>query len=85
MHLFLTRSQQASPVLLSTQEEVTSFLQEVPQPELTDHKPHRVLGLFQSQTQASKTLKYTLCTFTPVNSQLMLMCLKPNAVSLSTY
>lgn len=53
---FLSRSQQAAPVLLSTQEEVTSFLQEVAHPELAGYKPDRVLGLFKTQTHAGSKL-----------------------------
>ncbi|KAA8579536.1 hypothetical protein FQN60_006629 [Etheostoma spectabile] len=45
LHRFIMLSHPASPVLLSTQEEVTSFLQEVPHPELAGYTPDRVLGL----------------------------------------
>uniref|UniRef100_UPI0037E7B100 thioredoxin domain-containing protein 16 n=1 Tax=Semicossyphus pulcher TaxID=241346 RepID=UPI0037E7B100 len=56
LHRFIVLSHQASPVLLSTQKEVTSFLQEVPHPELAGYKPDRVLGLFQTQTDAGVSL-----------------------------
>jgi len=56
LHRFITLSLQASPVLLSTKEEVTSFLQEVPHPELAGYKPDRVLGLFKTQKQAGVSL-----------------------------
>ncbi|XP_074482871.1 thioredoxin domain-containing protein 16 [Sebastes fasciatus] len=49
LHRFIMMSQTASPALLSTREKVTSFLQEVPHPELAAHKPvDRVLGLFKT-------------------------------------
>ncbi|XP_070786853.1 thioredoxin domain-containing protein 16 [Enoplosus armatus] len=56
LHRFIMLSRSASPVLLSTQEEVTSFLQEVPQPEFEGYKPDRVLGLFKTQTHAGVPL-----------------------------
>ncbi|XP_035484357.2 thioredoxin domain-containing protein 16 isoform X1 [Scophthalmus maximus] len=52
LHRFIMLSFPASPALLSTQEEVTSFLQEVPHPELAGYMPSRVLGLFNTQTHA---------------------------------
>nr|XP_020447657.1 thioredoxin domain-containing protein 16 isoform X2 [Monopterus albus] len=52
LHRFIMLCCAASPVLLSTQEEVTSFLQEVPHPELAGYKLDRVLGLFKAQTHA---------------------------------
>ncbi|XP_072230097.1 thioredoxin domain-containing protein 16 [Leuresthes tenuis] len=51
LHRFILMSRTACPLLLSTQEEVTSFLQEVPHPELAGFRPDRVLGLFQTNTQ----------------------------------
>ncbi|XP_041834281.1 thioredoxin domain-containing protein 16 [Melanotaenia boesemani] len=51
LHRFIMMSRSASPVLLSTQEEVTSFLQEVPHPELAGYRPDRVLGLFKTPKQ----------------------------------
>ncbi|XP_035533559.1 thioredoxin domain-containing protein 16 [Morone saxatilis] len=56
LHRFIILSLPASPVLLSTEEEVTSFLQKVPQPELASYKPDRVLGLFKTQTHAGVSL-----------------------------
>lgn len=53
----LTRSRAASPALLSTQEEVMSFLQEVPHPELAGDKPDRVLGLFNTPSHAGRRLE----------------------------
>ncbi|KAM4602145.1 thioredoxin domain-containing protein 16 [Polymixia lowei] len=52
LHRFITLSRVASPVPLSTQEEVTSFLQTAPLPDLAGYRPDRVLGLFQSQSHA---------------------------------
>ncbi|KAF3857385.1 hypothetical protein F7725_009244 [Dissostichus mawsoni] len=49
LHRFILLSIQASPALLSTKEEVTSFLQEVPHPELAGYHPDRVMGLFKTQ------------------------------------
>lgn len=46
------RSSQASPTLLSTSKEVTSFLQEVLHPKLAGFKPNRALGLFRTQTDS---------------------------------
>lgn len=54
----LTRSLQASPVLLSTKEEVTSFLQEVPHPELAGYHPDRVMGLFKTQLHTGRKLSF---------------------------
>ncbi|XP_034533835.1 thioredoxin domain-containing protein 16 isoform X2 [Notolabrus celidotus] len=56
LHRFITMSSQASPTLLSTPQEVTSFLQEVPHPDLTGYKPNRVLGLFKTQTDSGVSL-----------------------------
>ncbi|KAM6957953.1 thioredoxin domain-containing protein 16 [Tautogolabrus adspersus] len=56
LHRFIMLSSQASSVLLSAQKEVTSFLQEGPHPELAGHKPDRVLGLFETQTDAGVSL-----------------------------
>ncbi|XP_075950732.1 thioredoxin domain-containing protein 16 isoform X1 [Anarhichas minor] len=53
LHRFIVLSQPASPVRLSTQEEVTSFLQEVPLPGLAGYKPDRALGLFKTQADAA--------------------------------
>ncbi|XP_062237025.1 thioredoxin domain-containing protein 16 [Platichthys flesus] len=52
LHRFILLSCSASPTLLTTEEEVASFLQRVPHPELAGYKPNRVLGLFQSPTHA---------------------------------
>ncbi|XP_041821938.1 thioredoxin domain-containing protein 16 [Chelmon rostratus] len=65
LHRFIMLSLQASPASLSTQEEVTSFLQEVPHPEIAGYKCDRVLGLFKTQahtgvsvfTEAAKSLR----------------------------
>lgn len=54
---FLTRSRPPAPMLLSTQKEVTSFIQEVAHPQLAGYKPDRVLGLFKTQTQAGRKLE----------------------------
>ncbi|XP_042261401.1 thioredoxin domain-containing protein 16 isoform X1 [Thunnus maccoyii] len=56
LHRFIMLSRSASPAPLSTLEEVTSFLQEVPCPELTGYKPDRVLGLFKTHTHADLPL-----------------------------
>ncbi|XP_026218596.1 thioredoxin domain-containing protein 16 isoform X2 [Anabas testudineus] len=53
---FIMLSRSASPVLLSSEEEVTSFLQEVPHPDLAGYKPHRVLGLFKTQTDTGVSM-----------------------------
>ncbi|XP_022602210.1 thioredoxin domain-containing protein 16 [Seriola dumerili] len=52
LHRFIMLSRPASPAPLSTQEDVMSFLQEVPHPELAGCKPDRVLGLFKTGTHA---------------------------------
>ena len=52
----LPRSRPASPALLSTKEEVMSFLQEVSHPDLAGYKPDRVLGLFKTQSHAGRGL-----------------------------
>ncbi|KAI4831341.1 hypothetical protein KUCAC02_000888 [Chaenocephalus aceratus] len=70
LHRFILLSLQASPVLLSTKEEVTSFLQEVPHPELAGYHPDRVMGLFKTQlhtgvslfTEAAKSLRGEMLT-----------------------
>uniref|UniRef100_A0A4W6DZL2 Thioredoxin domain containing 16 n=1 Tax=Lates calcarifer TaxID=8187 RepID=A0A4W6DZL2_LATCA len=70
LHRFIMLSHPTSPALLSTQEEVTSFLQEVPHPELAAYKPDRVLGLFKTQThtgvpvftEAAKSLRGEVLT-----------------------
>ncbi|KAM3584849.1 uncharacterized protein V6R79_000981 [Siganus canaliculatus] len=51
LHRFIVLSRQTSPVLLSSQEEVTLFLQ-LSHPEFPDLNPDRVLGLFQTQSHA---------------------------------
>ncbi|XP_068612412.1 thioredoxin domain-containing protein 16 [Brachionichthys hirsutus] len=56
LHRFILLNLQPSPVLLSTQEELTSFLQEVPSPELARHKPERVVGLFETQSHTGVSL-----------------------------
>ncbi|XP_041637424.1 thioredoxin domain-containing protein 16 isoform X2 [Cheilinus undulatus] len=56
LHRFIMLSLQASPVRLSTPKEVTSFLQEVPHPELVGYQPERVLGLFETQTDTGVSL-----------------------------
>ncbi|XP_059904976.1 thioredoxin domain-containing protein 16 [Gadus macrocephalus] len=48
LHRFILVSLVPSPLLLSTQEEVRSFLQEVPGSDLSACKPDRVLGLFKT-------------------------------------
>ncbi|KAL6115481.1 txndc16 [Pungitius sinensis] len=52
LHRFITLSQPPSPVLLSTQEEVTSFLLEGPPPGLAGYRPDRALGLFETLSDA---------------------------------
>lgn len=57
---------------MSTEEEISSFLQEVP-PQVAKYNPERVLGLFK--THAGRKLKSTLATFskflqTATNSRL---------------
>lgn len=47
---------------MSTQEEISSFLQEVP-PQLPEYNPERVLGLFKTQTHAGRMSKPSLVTF----------------------
>ncbi|XP_054915546.1 thioredoxin domain-containing protein 16 isoform X2 [Poeciliopsis prolifica] len=49
LHRFIMMSRMPSPLLLSTNEEVTSFLQEVP--DLASFRPHKVLGLFRTESQ----------------------------------
>ncbi|XP_013865102.1 thioredoxin domain-containing protein 16 [Austrofundulus limnaeus] len=51
LHRFIMMSLTASPMLLSTQEEVTSFLQEAPHPELAGYRLDRILGLFRTSTE----------------------------------
>ncbi|XP_047432417.1 thioredoxin domain-containing protein 16 [Mugil cephalus] len=51
LHRFIMMSRLASPVLLSTNEEATSFLQEAPHAELAGYRPDRVLGLFRTHVQ----------------------------------
>lgn len=51
LYRFVMMSRLASPVLLSTKEEVTSFLHEAPHPYLIGYTPDRVLGLFRTQSQ----------------------------------
>ncbi|KAF1371668.1 hypothetical protein PFLUV_G00270840 [Perca fluviatilis] len=68
LHRFIMLSHPASPVLLSTQEEVTSFLQEVPHPVLAGYTPDRLLGLFETHrgaplfTEAAKSLRGEVLT-----------------------
>ncbi|XP_071782536.2 thioredoxin domain-containing protein 16 [Centroberyx gerrardi] len=70
LHRFITLSRPASPVLLSAQEEVASFLQEVPLPDLAGYRPDRVLGLFKTHThpgvavfiEAAKSLRGEVLT-----------------------
>ncbi|XP_036071549.1 thioredoxin domain-containing protein 16 isoform X2 [Oryzias melastigma] len=57
LHRFIVQSRAAAPVRLSSQEEVMSFLQEVPRGALAGNKPDRVLGLFGTQTEASTFLE----------------------------
>uniref|UniRef100_H3BX08 Thioredoxin domain containing 16 n=1 Tax=Tetraodon nigroviridis TaxID=99883 RepID=H3BX08_TETNG len=51
LYRFIVLSQKASPLKVSTQEEISSFLQEVP-PQIPAYHPERVFGLFKSQTDA---------------------------------
>ncbi|KAM4537639.1 thioredoxin domain-containing protein 16 isoform 1-T2 [Fundulus diaphanus] len=51
LHRFIMMSRMASPVLLSTEEEVTSFLQEAPHPDLANNRPDRILGLIRTASQ----------------------------------
>lgn len=51
LHL-ITSCRFAAPVLLSSQEEVMSFLQEGASPQPAGYRPDRVLGLFKAQTDA---------------------------------
>ncbi|KAF3706348.1 Thioredoxin domain-containing protein 16 Precursor [Channa argus] len=70
LHRFIVLCLSASPVLLFTQEEVTSFLQDMSHPKLAGYKPDRVLGLFETQsdpglsvfTKAAKSLKGEVLT-----------------------
>lgn len=70
LHSFIVLSLQASPAPLSTEEEVTSFLQEVPHPELAGYKCDRALGLFKTKahagvsvfTEAAKSLRGEVLT-----------------------
>ncbi|XP_008299682.1 thioredoxin domain-containing protein 16 isoform X2 [Stegastes partitus] len=50
LHRFIMMSRADCPLLLSTQDDVTSFLQDVSHPELTGYKPDRVVGLFKTHT-----------------------------------
>ncbi|KAM7375344.1 hypothetical protein PAMA_014445 [Pampus argenteus] len=52
LHRFIMLSRRGSPERLSTPEDVTSFLQEVPYTALAGYKPDRVLGLFKTHTDA---------------------------------
>ncbi|KAM9836084.1 thioredoxin domain-containing protein 16 [Aulostomus maculatus] len=52
LHRFIMLSRPASPTPLSSPGEVTSFLQDVPHPELAGYKPNRVVGLFETRTDA---------------------------------
>ncbi|XP_026157574.1 thioredoxin domain-containing protein 16 isoform X2 [Mastacembelus armatus] len=52
LHRFIMLCRVAAPVLMSTQEEVTAFLQEVPHRELAGYRPDRALGLFKTPTHA---------------------------------
>ncbi|XP_017292811.1 thioredoxin domain-containing protein 16 [Kryptolebias marmoratus] len=56
LHRFIMMSRTASPLLLSTQEEVTSFLQEAPPPELAGYRPDRILGLFRTRTETGSSV-----------------------------
>ncbi|KAK2856789.1 hypothetical protein Q5P01_005524 [Channa striata] len=70
LHRFIVLCLSASPALLFTQEEVTSFLQDTTHPELARHKPDKVLGLFETQsepgvsvfTEAAKLLRGEVLT-----------------------
>ncbi|XP_056286944.1 thioredoxin domain-containing protein 16 isoform X2 [Pseudoliparis swirei] len=68
LHRFIALSLSASPALLSTQEEVTSFLQEVPHLGPAGHAPDRVLGLFETEAgvrafaEAAKSLRGEVLT-----------------------
>ncbi|MEQ2247607.1 hypothetical protein ILYODFUR_011027 [Ilyodon furcidens] len=70
LHRFIMISCMDSPVLLSTKEEVSSFLQEVPHPDLASYRPDRVLGLFKTEsqtglsvfTEAAKSLRGEILT-----------------------
>ncbi|XP_034032105.1 thioredoxin domain-containing protein 16 [Thalassophryne amazonica] len=50
LHCFILLSRLASPALLITQKDVTSFLEDTSFPELARCKPNRVLGLFKTHT-----------------------------------
>ncbi|XP_061539352.1 thioredoxin domain-containing protein 16 isoform X3 [Phycodurus eques] len=52
LHRFILLSRPASPQLLSTHQEVTSFLHGAPHPELTGYYPDRVVGLFRTHTHS---------------------------------
>ncbi|XP_034720330.1 thioredoxin domain-containing protein 16 isoform X1 [Etheostoma cragini] len=68
LHRFIMLSQPASPVLLTTQEDLTSFLQEVPHTELEGYTPDRVLGLLETHrgvllfTEVAKSLRGEVLT-----------------------
>lgn len=66
-------------MLLSDPEEVTSFLQEVPDSELTGYKPNRVLGLFKTPTHAGRQLKHTV--FAVYQTRLLYLCLPQGVAS----
>ncbi|XP_037552257.1 thioredoxin domain-containing protein 16 [Nematolebias whitei] len=51
LHRFIMMSRPDSPLLLSTREEASSFLQEVPHSELVGYRLDRILGLFRTQTE----------------------------------
>uniref|UniRef100_A0A1A8JD98 Thioredoxin domain containing 16 n=3 Tax=Nothobranchius kuhntae TaxID=321403 RepID=A0A1A8JD98_NOTKU len=56
LHRFIMISRIKSPLLLSTQEEVTSFLQEVPHPELSGYRLDRILGLFRTHPEPGSSV-----------------------------
>ncbi|XP_054620798.1 thioredoxin domain-containing protein 16 isoform X2 [Dunckerocampus dactyliophorus] len=53
LHRFILLSLAASPRVLSTPQEVTSFLHGVPHPALAGSTPHRMLGLFSTRSSSA--------------------------------
>ncbi|XP_061909989.1 thioredoxin domain-containing protein 16 isoform X1 [Entelurus aequoreus] len=52
LHRFILLSLLVSPQALSIPQEISSFLHEVPHPQLAGYNPDRVLGLFQTHTHS---------------------------------
>lgn len=67
-NIFKSRSQKAAPLKVSTQEEIGSFLQDVPS-QIPGYIPERVLGLFKTQTDAGRKFTSSLVSFCTLSSQ----------------